>query len=209
MLPVQYWRVDELEVNRVNHRNSLGRMLLASGMSLAAACAASADIRVYTTSLSGLNENPSNGSPGTGFVRVTYDDALHTLRIESNFSGLVSPTTAAHIHGLATPPANVGVAIPGGASFAGFPLGVTSGGSDETLDLTLASSYRTAFITNFGGGTVPGAEAALIGGLESGRTYFNIHTSAFPAGEIRGWIPEPSSALLLTAGVALVLRRRG
>ncbi|MBL8878147.1 MAG: CHRD domain-containing protein [Phycisphaerales bacterium] len=194
----------------MNRSFSFRRMLIATGAALAAACGvASADIHVYTTSLNGANENPSNGSPGTGFVRVTYDDALHTLRVESNFTGLIHPTTAAHIHGLATPPANVGVAIPGGPSFADFPLGVTSGGSDDTLDLTLASSYRAAFITNFGGGTVAGAEAALIGGLETGRTYFNIHTSGFPAGEIRGWIPEPSSALLLTAGIALALRRRG
>jgi hypothetical protein len=179
------------------------------GVALFAVQSVSAEIRIYTTSLSGPNENPPNDSPATGFVRVTYDDIAHTLRIESNFTGLTSPTTAAHIHGLVAPPGNAGVAVPAGASLPGFPLGVTSGGSDVTLDLTDASSYRPAFITNFGGGTIPGAEAALIGGLEGGTTYFNIHTSNFPAGEIRGFIPEPASLSLLAIGLVLAGRRRG
>lgn len=187
------------------------RKLLAVG-ALAVTCAsgaAIADVHVYTTSLNGANENPSTGSSATGFCRVTYDDIAHTLRIESNFTGLSANTTAAHIHGLVAPPGNVGVAVPSGASLPGFPLGVTSGGSDTLLDLTDTASYRPSFITTFGGGTVPGAEAALIGGLENGTTYFNIHTSNFPSGEIRGWIPEPSSLLLLTAGAAFAMRRRG
>jgi len=36
------------------------------------------------------------------------------------------------------------------------------------------------------GGTAAGAEAALVGGLAAGQAYFNIHTSPFPGGEIRG-----------------------
>src|SRR5439155_23025204 len=40
----------------------------------------------------------------------------------------------------------------------GFPLGVTSGTYDNTLDLTLASSYNPVFVTDEGG--VPQAEAA-------------------------------------------------
>lgn len=171
--------------------------------------AAFGEIRVYTTSLSGPAENPPNDSTATGFVRVTYDDVAHTLQIESNFTGLTTPTTAAHIHGLVAPPGNAGVAVPAGASLPGFPLGVTSGGSDVLLDLTDASSYRPAFINTFGGGTIPGAEAALIDGLENGTTYFNIHTTNFPAGEIRGFIPEPASLPLLAAGFLLGLRRRG
>ena len=54
-----------------------------------------------------------------------------------------------------------------------------------------ARFYNPAFVTA-NGGTVVGAEAVLIAGLESQMTYFNIHTVNFPGGEIRGQlVPAP------------------
>jgi hypothetical protein len=49
--------------------------------------------------------------------------------------------------------------------------------------------------------------------LESGSWYINIHSTAFPGGEIRGHIliPEPSTWALLAIGAAVVgwrLRRK-
>lgn len=51
--------------------------------------------------------------------------------------------------------------------------------------MTDASSYNPAFVAAHGG-TVPGAEAALLTGLLAGQAYLNIHTTMFPGGEIRG-----------------------
>ena len=59
-----------------------------------------------------------------------------------------------------------------------------------------------------------GAEAALLTGLDEGRAYFNIHTSEFGSGEIRGFlqtVPEPTTVALLGAGLlglAAFSRRR-
>jgi hypothetical protein len=78
------------------------------------------------------------------------------------------------------------------------------------LDLASASAYNPAFITAQGG--LANAEAAFIAGLTSGRTYLNIHTTAFGGGEIRGFVvPEPMTASLVALGFAaagLVSRRR-
>lgn len=164
---------------------------------------------VYTAVLSGPAESPPNNSPGTGFAIVTLDADLALMRVQAQFSGLTGNTTLAHIHGPTTTPgaglASVATQQP---SFTGFPLGVTSGTMDTTFDMTLASSYSSGFITN-NGGTVGGAYAAFQTGLEQGRMYFNIHTSTFGGGEIRGFlVPEPSTLALLTLAPVALLRRR-
>lgn len=172
--------------------------------------AAQAHTQVYFTTLSGANENPSNGSLGTGWARVTLDLDLFTMRIEASFADLSGNTTAAHIHCCATAPANVGVAVVT-PSLPGFPTGVKFGSMDQTFDMTLASSYTAAFITN-NGGSVSSAFSALVAGLDAGnRAYFNIHTSTFGGGEVRGHlapIPEPATALLLAGGLGLLVARR-
>ena len=152
------------------------------------------------------------GSSGTGFAQVVVDTTAHTYIASATWAGLTGPTTVAHIHCCVNPPGTVGVAtFPG--TFPGFPVGTTSGNyTSPVIDLTLASSYTAGFIANFGGGTVAGAEAALLAGLMAGRAYFNIHTNFAPGGEIRGFlqqqVPEPATLLLLGAGVAAVAARR-
>ena len=164
---------------------------------------AKADQIVFTTTLTGPQEVPPTASPGIGSALVTLDTVTNQLTINLAFAGLLSPTTAAHIHCCAGP---TGTAIPATTvpTFPGFPLGVTTGTFLQTFDLTVAATFNPAFIAAHGG-TVAGAQAAFIAGLLSGQTYLNIHTSQFPGGEIRGQleaVPEPATLLLLTTGIA-------
>lgn len=177
----------------------------ALGFAAEFACAA---IISYTAVLDGASESPPNASPGQGLATVTIDTAAHTMRIEATFSDLLAGVTAAHIHcctavaGVGT----VGVATTT-PTFTGFPTGVTSGTYDHLFDLTDSSSWNAAFITNHGG-TTSGAEADLLAGLAAGMAYFNIHTTAVPAGEIRGFltaeVPEPAPVTLMLLGLVLL-----
>ncbi len=187
-------------------KNILGLLAITVSVNLATvltSASASAVQFFYTANLDGASEAPPNASPATGIANVTYDDVARTLNVDVLFSGLIGNTNAAHIHAATASPgtgtAGVATTTP---TFAGFPTGVTSGSYNNTLDLTLASSYNAAFITA-NGGTTATAETALAASLAAGTSYFNLHTTAFPGGEIRGFftpatpVPFESSAFVV------------
>ena len=119
-------------------------------------------------------------SPATGSATLVLDDVANTLGVSLSFSGLLSPTSNAHIHCCAPPGMTAGVIIP---FVPPFPLGVTSGSLNTTFNITAAQVLQ----------------------VESGGAYINIHTDTFQAGEIRGQIeaiPEPGTLLLLGGGLA-------
>ncbi|MBX6315213.1 MAG: CHRD domain-containing protein [Isosphaeraceae bacterium] len=156
-------------------------LLVAGALVTLGATGAQADFIPLTATLTGSQETPPNSSPGMGAASFILDDVAGTLTTAATFAGLTAPTilvqgAAAHIH-MGAP----GVA---GPIIHNLPLGagVTSGSfTDIWMGLT----------------------AAEIGAIKSGDTYINIHTTAFPGGEIRGQltiIPEPSSLVLIGLG---------
>jgi hypothetical protein len=176
--------------------------------------APSSQAQVFVTMLSGAAEDTPNNSPGIGSSTVTLDPIAHTMRVQADFSGLLGTTSAAHIHAATTTPfsGTAGVATPT-PTFPDFPSGVTSGTYDRLFDMTQTSSYNASFITA-NGGTTASAEAALFSAIMTGRAYFNIHTSSFGGGEIRGFyapVPGPSALAVFAGGgipALLYLRRR-
>jgi hypothetical protein len=120
--------------------------------------------------LSGRQEVPPNPSAATGEATVVVGLDRSSLRITVTFTGLVD-TTDAHIH----------VGEPGADGPIILPL--ASGGYASPLVATLTQESFTpqasAGVTSF---------SQAIDAVLQGRTYVNLHTAAFPDGEIRGQV---------------------
>jgi CHRD domain-containing protein len=164
------------------------RLALAAALVAGLSTAARAAVISYTAVLNGASESPPNASPATGSATADADATANTLHLNFSWSGLVGTTSASHIH---APTLTAGTGTAGVATttpyFLGFPIGVTAGTFDITLDLTLSSSYNGSFVTA-NGGTPAGAEAALLSAIANGKAYLNIHSSVYGGGEIRGFL---------------------
>jgi hypothetical protein len=146
---------------------------------LAASTVAQAAVLDFDFTLSGANETPPNASTATGSGTAMFDDATLNLTVNGTFSGLIATSTAAHVH-------DAQPGVPGPIVFG------------LTLDPVASTSGTISGI----GGITPEQVTDLL----AGNLYVNVHSDAFPDGEIRGQlvpVPEPQSYAVV-AGMALV-----
>jgi hypothetical protein len=135
--------------------------------------------RNFVASLSGGEEVPANDSAAAGqtVLRLSKDGTeLHYKLVVANITDVM----AAHIH-LAPAGANGGVVVwlyppdgPPGELIPGRTQGILAQGTITEANLT---------------GALAGATLDdLVQEMVDGNAYVNVHTTAFPGGEIRGQI---------------------
>ena len=147
------------------------------------------DRGMFHATLSGFQEVTGPGpilSEGTGTLKLKLDRQAKTLTFWLTYSNLTPGAFMAHIH---FGPVHVGGSIMvwfcGGAPVTP-PAGVQpcpAGGGTVTGTITAADVQAIA-----GQHVMAGDFDAVEDALENDSAYVNVHTTAFPAGEIRGQI---------------------
>jgi CHRD domain len=125
--------------------------------------------RTFHVHLSGAQEVPKTGSHATGTATFKIARNGRSIHYRLTAHGLHGTPAAAHIH-LGRP------GVPGGIIIAlkVRPFHLPASGVVTKKSFTPVGSVKTF--------------AQAIRAIRAGKTYVNIHTTKFPAGEIRGQI---------------------
>ena len=126
----------------------------------------------YAADLRGANEVPPTGSSAFGSAFLTFDFVNNLIGWEVNSSGIANASLS-HIHRGAA-----GVAGPVIINFATSASQIAGGRTSGFA--TIASQQANAFLAS----DLP----ALANATTANNYYVNLHSSAFPTGEIRGQI---------------------
>lgn len=130
----------------------------------------------FEASLNGFAETPTLSVDGRGTFKATIrsDRITYTL----SYRNLTGGATQAHIHLGRT-------AIAGGVS--AFLCGGTTKPACPGASGTISGTILPAHVIGPGGqGIAPGQFAELVRAIRNHATYANVHTVAWPMGEIRG-----------------------
>ena len=147
-------------------------------LTLAGSGLAADDDAQLRATLSGFQSVPAILSNGTGTFKATVTATSLTFTL--TFSNLSSPVTASHIHfGQAGVNGAIVVFFCGGG---GKPACPANGG---TVTATVTGADVVAVPAQ---GVGAGSFTELLRILAAGDGYVNVHTTNFPAGEIRGQI---------------------
>lgn len=144
------------------------------------------------------------GRTGSGSAFVTFDETTHVLSYSGSFSGLSGLTTQAHFHCCTAVPLTGTTGIAVDSPSLNIPIGVSAGSFNDSLDLDDSNNFNAAYLAA-SGGTTDLATTRLLNAFRSGQSYFNIHSTTFTGGEIRGFMRVPEPSALALAGLALVL----
>lgn len=153
----------------------------AVGRASAADVAAS---HVFRANLTGFEEVPPRLTNGTGTFFARLVAGGNALEYTLTFSGLTAPATAAHLHfGQRGVNGEIFAFLCGGDNKPACP------GQAGTVRGTIVPSDILGIPTQ---GLAAGDFAGALRILRAGLAYVNVHTTTFPAGEIRGQVVWPA-----------------
>jgi hypothetical protein len=140
--------------------------------------------------LIGYEEVPPVFTSGSGTVQLQISQNRTSIFYKLSYSGLSSAVTQAHIH-FGERPVNGGIIVflcdNTGKAPRGTPACPNSGTVTGTLTAADVNPPNDPEPVTAQG--IAAADfAGLLAAIEHDDAYANVHTTTFPAGEIRGWL---------------------
>ncbi|MDO8484077.1 MAG: CHRD domain-containing protein [Candidatus Limnocylindrales bacterium] len=155
---------------------------LAFGVAGAATANGDSNRNSFKANLGGYQEVPAISTTGTGSLKVSVNPAGTELSYTLTFSGLQGGSVlAAHIHFAQSSVSGAVVAFLCGGG--GKPACPPAAGGTVTGTIVAADIIAVP-----AQGIAAGDLAAVLKAMRHGVTYANVHSTAFPGGEIRGHI---------------------
>jgi hypothetical protein len=136
------------------------------------------------------------GAPGpvssaaSGAFEATIDDAAMEIHYTISYQGLEGTVTQSHIHfGQRSVSGGISAWLCGTSGTVAGPAGTPT--CPDPHSGTLSGTIVPANVIGpVGQGIAPGEFAELVAAIRAGRAYANVHSTLFPAGEIRGQIND-------------------
>ncbi|RJF92637.1 CHRD domain-containing protein [Noviherbaspirillum saxi] len=166
------------------NRRMIGTLFAVSYLFTGFAGAENDSGRNFSARLTGFNEVPlAILSPGSGTLDVSIDEGAGTMQYTLSYSGVTSPVSQAHIH-FGKHHVNGGVIAFLCSNLANPPTGTPACPQLEgTVSGTITSESVVAQAPqNLAAGDFTG----LVAAIATRTAYGNVHTTRFPAGELRG-----------------------
>jgi hypothetical protein len=137
----------------------------------------------FREDLSGYAETPlAVSTPANGQLRAFVNDQAQEIQWRLSYSALSGPVTQAHLH-FGSPAQTGGIAVFLCTNAGNGPAGTPACPEGPT---TISGTIRPADILGPGGqGIAAGEFAELVAAARAGFIYVNVHSQAFPIGEIR------------------------
>jgi hypothetical protein len=168
----------------VMRRNILAWTAMVAASSILLVSHAKADQKFHAT-LSGFEEVAAVFSPaGNGTLDLVINDEGTLITYTLTYSGLSAPVTQSHTH-FGKEHVAGGIMVFFCSNLGNGPVGTPACPASGTVtgQVTAASVVGPT-----GQGIAVGNFAAVIAAIQSNTAYGNVHTTAFPAGEIRGQV---------------------
>jgi hypothetical protein len=170
--------------------------------------AAAAAAQSYTVELRSFQEVPAIVSAAQGTFTAQLDEGAQTLQYELEYAALEGTVTQAHLH-LAQPGVNGAIFVFLCSNLGNGPAGTSACPQGGTVAGTITKDKLLAAAAQGLSGNADSLFEDVVAALRGGVVYVNVHSSLFPAGEIRGQLAEgPAVRLCTTAGADLCLGGR-
>lgn len=149
--------------------------------------AAQADNKVFKVELVSYQEVPALSTGGSGEFRARISNDDSEIQYELTYDGLTDSPTQAHIH-FGQKSVNGGISTFLCSNLGNGPAGTQACPAQPGVITGTITAANVIGPT--GQGIAAGELAELISAIRAGAAYVNVHTVAFPGGEIRSQLGE-------------------